>query len=347
VRQACARATLAVLLAALPAAGWAEVTKTLQLDHDAAHAFAVENLAGSMRVMPASGARAEVTVTLHAESQALADAVTFEEVRGESGVPTLRVRYPRSETRFRYPERGRNGRSEMKYDGRRVEVSGQRGVLVYADLEVRLPRGCEARLRNGVGPVEGRGVEGTLVFDTGSGDIALTNVAGDVAADTGSGDVHVREAKGRLRCDTGSGDCDVSGFEGEQLDLDSGSGTLRVTGAETKRVKADSGSGEIHLSRVVAEEVVADTGSGDVELHASGASLRRVKADTGSGDVRLRLGADASFVVHADLGSGDLVSGFQDAQAIVRDREVVGYRRGDGRTRIDVDTGSGRVVVEP
>lgn len=28
-------------------------------------------------------------------------------------------------------------------------------------------------------------------------------------------------------------------------------------------------------------------------------------------------------------------------------REVVGYRRGDGRTRIDVDAGSGDLVIEP
>jgi hypothetical protein len=47
------------------------------------------------------------------------------------------------------------------------------------------------------------------------------------------------------------------------------------------------------------------------------------------------------------MGSGELESGFTDAQAIVNRREVVGYRRGDGRIKIDVDTGSGDVTVEP
>ena len=49
----------------------------------------------------------------------------------------------------------------------------------------------------------------------------------------------------------------------------------------------------------------------------------------------------------ADQGSGDLIMGFKDAQAIVRHKEVVGYRRGDARIRIDVDTGSGDLTIQP
>jgi len=63
--------------------------------------------------------------------------------------------------------------------------------------------------------------------------------------------------------------------------------------------------------------------------------------------VRLRLPANAGFEAWADTGSGDVVSRFSDAEPIVRDREVVGYRRGDRRIRIDVDTGSGSVTFEP
>ena len=38
---------------------------------------------------------------------------------------------------------------------------------------------------------------------------------------------------------------------------------------------------------------------------------------------------------------------FKDAQPIVRHKEVIGYRRGDARTKIDVDTGSGDLTIEP
>jgi hypothetical protein len=53
------------------------------------------------------------------------------------------------------------------------------------------------------------------------------------------------------------------------------------------------------------------------------------------------------FEAHANTGSGDVRSHYTDAQAIVHGKEVVGWRRGDGRIRIDVDTGSGDFVVEP
>jgi hypothetical protein len=46
-------------------------------------------------------------------------------------------------------------------------------------------------------------------------------------------------------------------------------------------------------------------------------------------------------------GSGDLTYGFKAAQPIVKKRTVVGYLRGDGMVRIDLDTGSGDVSIDP
>jgi hypothetical protein len=73
----------------------------------------------------------------------------------------------------------------------------------------------------------------------------------------------------------------------------------------------------------------------------------RLSADTGSGSVRLRLAPDAGFEAYADLGSGHIDNGYDDARPILKRSEVVGYRRGDGRIRIDVDTGSGSLTLEP
>jgi Putative adhesin len=325
----------------------AEVTKTVTLTQDASRPFAIENLAGHMKVSAGQGPLAEVVATLHAESAAILDAMTFETTQDEKGRPALRVRYPESERRFRYPEMG-GGSSDVKHDGRRVRVSGRSGVVAYADLEVRLPKDAtEVKLRNGVGALSASGVSGGLSFDTGSGDITLTDIGGDLLADTGSGNVKASSVRGRFHCDTGSGDCEITGFRGETLDLDTGSGTLRVSDVEARTLDADSGSGDVQVTRAQVEELSADTGSGNVEVEATGPGLRRLKADTGSGDVRLRLAQDASFEVRADMGSGGLESGFADAQAIVNRREVVGYRRGDGRIKIVVDTGSGDVRVEP
>jgi Toastrack DUF4097 len=361
-------ATLALVLglgaAAAPAPARAESTRTLRLElsGDPGRPFAVENLAGRMTVVPGTGETVVAIATVHAESDALAGLMRFEQVPGKKGVPTLRLRYPVDRhTSFRYPGSsdgskgaglvGRlfGGRSRIEYDGTRVTVSDGSGVLLYADVEVRLPRrSVDAHLRNAVGPISGEDVEGRITFDTGSGDVALSDVRGEIVADTGSGDVTVRDARGgELVCDTGSGDCDVHGFEGERLRCDTGSGAVRVADVTARLVAVDTGSGDVTVEDADVEEFEVDTGSGDVELTTRGDRLGRVKADTGSGDLRLRLAPDASFELRASTGSGDIESGYDDARAIVHRKEVVGYRRGDGRLRITADTGSGDVTVEP
>jgi hypothetical protein len=358
-------AVLAVLALAPAAPAHAEALRELrlQLSGDPGRAFAVENLAGTMRVVAAAGDTVVAIARVHAETDELASAMRFEQVTGDKGIPTLRVRYPVDRHRaFRYGH-GRDatdgigwlealfgafGGSSIDYDGTRVTVSRGRGVMVYADVEVQVPRRVlEASFINRVGPVSGEDVRGRLRFDTGSGSVNVRRLEGQVVADTGSGDVHADEMKGSFTCDTGSGNCEITGFAGEDLVCDTGSGDVRLVRVDARRVRLDTGSGDVDVREAEAEELVADTGSGDVDVDLDGARLERVKADTGSGDVRLKLGAAASFHVRANTGSGDVVSHYSDAEAIRDGRKVVGYRRGDGRIRVHADTGSGDVVVAP
>lgn len=340
--------------AALPAA--AESTRALRASIALGREVAVENLAGTIKVVPGKGDTIEVVATVHAESEALAQSIRLEEVPGEKSVPTLRVRYPLDqEDRLRFPggpeESWASGwwpfgnHSGTRYDGRRVHVSSESGALLYVDLEVRVPSGAHATFKNHFGPMTGDGLEGTLRFDTGSGPIRVRAVRGDVVADTGSGRVEAREIGGLFRCDTGSGDCDVEGFEGERLACDTGSGDVDVRAAKAERIDADTGSGRVRLSDVDAEEVRADTGSGRVEIEATQLRLRRVEADTGSGDVRLRLPAGLGFHARADLGSGRVRCDVAGAQTILDDRKVVGCRSGDEALRVRVDTGSGDLEI--
>jgi len=354
---------IAVLsLAALPVASAAEATRQLrvELSADPSAAFAVENLAGTMRVIPGAGRTVVAVATVHAETEEAAALLRFEQVSDEDGRPTLRVRYPidRYGT-FRYPGGdgseipswlrwlGADG-SRLDYDGRRVRVSSNTGILLYADVEVQVPalKG-EGTFKNHVGSLHANDVEGTLRFDTGSGDISLEKVRGTLRADTGSGDLKVADAHGTLRCNTGSGDCRIERFDGDLIACNVGSGDITVRTGSAGRIDLDSGSGDVSLRDIDAEEVSTDTGSGDVMIESAGARLRKITTDTGSGDVTLRLGPDASFEARADQGSGDLVNRYADAQPIAEGRMVVGYRRGDGRTRIRVGTGSGDLVIEP
>jgi hypothetical protein len=362
---AAALASLSLALAAATAG--AETTRELrvELSGGAGRPFAVENLAGTMRVTAGSSDTVVAVATVHAETAELAAAVRFEQVTGPKGVPTLRVRYPVDRHRsFRYSAASSRsddgwswlealvgavgGGNSMEYDGARVSVSSNRGVVLYADVEVQVPRReLEAEFRNRVGPLFGEGLRGRLRFDTGSGNVTVRDLDGDVVADTGSGNVHGDRVKGSFVCDTGSGNCEVTGFSGGDLLCDTGSGNVRIVGAVARRVKLDTGSGNVSVRESEAEELEADTGSGNVDVALEGSRLARVNADTGSGDVRMRLGAAASFRVRARTGSGDVVSHYADAEAIRDGRKVVGWRRGDGRIQIHADTGSGDVVVQP
>lgn len=352
-------AVLAFLTAA--ALSSAEITKTLTIEHAPAGSgkIRIENLAGSMRVVPGEGDRIVAVATLHAESEELAAKVDFVEVPSEKGSTVLRVRYPVEEhSVFRYPGRGEEGvsilgislgsESSAEYAGRRVKVGGSRGVLLYADVEVRLPRkSLDVTFRNVFGPLRAEGVEGTLAFDTAAGDVTLDRLEGRIVADTGSGDVRATSVEGSFDADTGSGDVALDRFRGEEIRCDTGSGDVKVSDASARRIEVDTGSGNVSVLASDIEGWSAETGSGDVRLEAAGSRARAIEADTGSGDVTVRLDPAAAFEAVAEQGHGDIRSGFADAQPILEGREVVGYRRGDGRIRVRVETGSGDFRIEP
>lgn len=357
-----AASAAALCMSALVSPTSGDSTKTLRIEIPGASGrIAIENLAGTMTVVPSSGSSLVAIATVHAEDDALAGEMKFEKVSGDAGATTYRVRYPLDRhTTFRYPGSRSSGgggfweslfggsNTSTEYDDHRVKISSSSGTLLYADVEVQIPRGViDAKLRNVVGRIDAKDVEGKLVFDSGSGDMALDRVKGEITADTGSGDVKAAHLEGSFKCDTGSGNCDLSGFSGDRIDCDVGSGDVHLEDVSARRVSAATGSGDVHAAEIDAEEFVADTGSGDVDLSVAGSRLTRVKAETGSGDVTLRLGPDASFEVIADQGSGEIVNRYRDAEPIVKHKEVIGYRRGSALIRIDVDTGSGDLVLEP
>jgi len=263
-----------------------------------------------------------------------------------------------------------NSSSSATYRDQRVRVyTGRRSSAptLYADLRIGLPAASEVALRNLVGKVHGGALEGTLALDTASSDIHLESYAGQLRLDTGSGDVMIGTSRGETSIDTGSGDVVVHDLVGNAsidtgsgdvridkvavgtLKLHTGSGDVTVRDGAAGKLTADTGSGAVRVVGVELEELVADTGSGDVEVASSLVHARRITAKTGSGDVRVYASQSASFDVTADQSSGDLRVDYSDA--VLRHGrhhdKVVGARRGDGRTIIRIETGSGDCVIGP
>lgn len=352
-------AAAAAALLAAPQTAAAEVTRTLRASLSGADLanFAVENLAGTMRIAPGSGDAVEVVVTVHAASEELADGVRLERVAGPEGAASLRVRYPSDVLAIRYrPPRDADefsialglSHSSFEYDGRRYRISSGQGKRVWADLKIRVPaRAARARFRNLAGLVEAEGLEGTLAFDIGSANLRLRRLSGDLSVAGSSGNVRASEIRGSLVARSSSGDHELEGFDGEELSLESSSGDVRARRLRAGRVEVETSSGNADFLEADLEEFRGQSSSGDLSLEAAGSRLQEVRAHTSSGNVTLRLPRGASFDAAADQSSGDMEVGFSDGTATHRGDKLVAYRRGSGGTRIRLETSSGDVEISP
>mgnify|MGYP006171999947 CR=1 FL=1 len=354
-------------------------TRTFTESFPATGEVRLANLAGSVVLVAGTGSEITVEATVHAEGRDAAETERLLQslswVAAKDGKGWA-LSYPTGDYRgFHYAGReggsffGWGGQTTSKYQGERVSIYGKRRARVptlYADLEITVPRGSALAVRNVVGEVAGGDLTiASLTVDTGSGAVRLADVDGDLAVDTGSGHVELGQVRGDLHVDTGSGHVQVAGLTGngtidtgsghidvtridaDELELDTGSGHIQVSGGRADRVRADTGSGGIVLADVDVVELEADTGSGGVEVTSSLARAERIDVDTGSGGVTITGGPDASFDFRADLGSGQVSVGYDDADLIRDGRKLVGARRGDGRTVIRVDTGSGGASLSP
>jgi hypothetical protein len=341
-------------------AGASDATRTLRAEISGADLqnFAVENLAGTMRIRSSAAEEKVVVVaTIHAQSDELANAVRLERVAGVASSGTLRVRYPADVRTIRYREPHSEGEgldifsfshSTLDYDGRSYRVAPGHGKRLWADLEVQVPAKVgRAHFRNLVGLIDADGVEGSLRFEVASADLELKRLAGDLVLEGSSGDTRAEDIRGRWTSEFSSGDLELTGFRGEEIRFKTSSGDVRGNEIQANRVESDTSSGDVSLRRADVEDFSAESSSGDVRLEVEGGRLQAVRAHTSSGDVTLGLPRDASFEADADQSSGDMSVGFTDGSSTLRHDKVVAYRRGEGATRIRVETSSGDLSIYP
>ena len=354
-------AALLILSAALaPSEARAESTRVLHAEVPAgAKRLAIENLAGRMRVRAGTSDRTTVTATVYGETEALASKFRLENV-GSADSPVFRVRYPEGESSIRY--RAPNTSSDLgflnglfdsfqgtyTYDGRRMRVHNNRSTLLYADVDVEVARGdTDIEIRNMVGLLSASGLSGKITVQVASSDVRLDRLKGRVSVEGSSGDIQADSIDGTWTSEFSSGDIVLDRFKGDSASFTTSSGDVRVRGMEVGRLEMQSSSGDFKIQDCDAAEVRAHTGSGDISIENRGGRLADVRMSTGSGDVVLRLPHDASFDAKASLSSGDMHVGFSDGTATTKHGEVVAYRRGSGGAKIDVETGSGNLTIEP
>ncbi len=309
---------------------------------------AVYNLAGEARIVRGQGSDVVVRVTSLGSDAGQLDI----EVGRVDGAEALRVIYP--EDRIIYPELGRGSSSTVRVNrdgtfygggrrgGDRVEVRGSgRGLEAYADLEIEVPAGKDFALYLAVGATDIRGVEGDFIIDTGSGQVTAQDIVGSLSIDTGSGRVSVLRVDGDVLVDTGSGRVEIEDVRGGQINVDTGSGGVTGMNLTAVTVRVDTRSGSIELEQVRSEDVYLDTGSGSIRVELM-EDVENLMVDTGSGSVTVWMPEGVGAEIEIETGSGGIDLDFP-VQIRRAGRDHVLGTIGDGRGRINIDTGSGSV----
>jgi DUF4097 and DUF4098 domain-containing protein YvlB len=224
----------------------------------------------------------------------------------------------------------------------RVEIRGSgSGLNAYADLVVSVPKGQRIVFHWGVGAADVANVDGDISVSVEGATISSAHTRGLLHLDTGSGSVTVSDAQGDVRLDTGSGSVTVDGVRGDELNMDTGSGSIRASNIDVKTLKGDVGSGGLRLSSIKANHVNLDTGSGGIDLDLVSV-VQDLAVDAGSGPVTVRLPAAQGAEVDIETGSGGIETEFS-VQTNRLERNHLRGRIGDGRGRIKIESGSGRV----
>jgi hypothetical protein len=293
----------------------AEATRSFQQPFPAAGEVRLGNLAGHVDLVRGQGTGVVVEATVHAdfgnaaETQRLLQGMKWVKSQDKKGREEWVLSYPVEKYRsFTYPISN--------------EDSGIPSWLSFLSLGSNTNttyRGERVRIYT----LKGSSAP-TLYAD-----LRITLPAG--------ANVAVRNAVGKVR----GGD-----LEGT-LSIDTGSGDVQVQDGEAGRVIAKTGSGGVQVLSVELEDLTAETGSGNVTVRSSLARTKRLSAETGSGDVDISAGPNASFDVVSDQGSGDLNVHYADAVLRKSGHKVVGAKRGDGRTAIHIETGSGDATIRP
>lgn len=351
--------TIVSIISLTPAAIVAQQAERFTIAGDE---IAIYNLAGSVTIEPGTGA-ATVFVTRGGTG-----AAKLSVAQGElDGRNTLRVVYPTD--RIVYPAMGKGSSTDLKVrddgtfgdgdfyhrhhdddddrhdhydDGHRVRIVGAGdGLEASADLRIQLPAGHRASVYLAVGKVAVGNVDGRLSIDAHSAPVNATGTRGELSIDVGSGPVSVTGARGDLSVDTGSGPVEVSRFEGTELTVDTGSGDVTASEIKGNGISIDTGSGDIRLSAVSAPEVTVETGSGGVtaDLRTDPTTL---SVETGSGNIRITAPSTLGAEVDIETSSGEVESDFP-LQVTRHSREHLVGTIGDGRGKIQIETGSGDV----
>lgn len=185
----------------------------------------------------------------------------------------------------------------------------------------------------------------SLELSTVSADLDLRGLDGrEISLQTVSGDIDIERSRPEaLRVKTVSGDLALDGGASRLNRVESVSGDLKLAGL-AGQVEVRTVSGDLNLDGSEIDALELQSVSGDLALNVRPNADARIDIGTHSGDVRLKLPRSPGHRVDAKSFSGDFRSGFAEAQ---RDQRTRRYSFGDASVRIEIESFSGDIAIEP
>jgi hypothetical protein len=176
------------------------------------------------------------------------------------------------------PKMGQSG-SRLKLE-EKFHANNTRGTSKW---ELTVPDGLSIEFNSGSGDMELSDLEGEIDFNSGSGEAHIQNFDGELKCNSGSGDFELKHVKGEAKVNSGSGDHHISDSD-LYAKANTGSGDVEVNDSKGG-YKLNTGSGDVEASRIaLSEEGNFNTGSGDVEVVLATALVDDISANSGSGD---------------------------------------------------------------
>lgn len=308
-----------VLVACTHAFGAAEGSFERTLQVSGAVNLQIETGSGSINVRP--GSSNEVRVTGH--------------IRASSWLGSAEDKIKRIENNPPIQQSGNDIRL-----GHIDDPDLRRDISISYDVVA--PAGTQLHSSTGSGSQEISGLAGPVEVNTGSGSMKLSDIGSALRAHSGSGSIQIDGVKGSVYVRTGSGSIRATNIAGG-FDGQTGSGHLSLEQSAPGSVRAETGSGGLEL-RNVHGSLQAQAGSGSIK--ADGEASGEWRVHTGSGSVELRLPQNASFELNAHTGSGSInLNHPVTVQGSIGRKEVRG-KVGGGGVPIQVETGSGNIVID-
>jgi hypothetical protein len=321
----------------------------------------IDHLIGKLDLEGYDGQTFEIDITISGRD---ADPASLEFETKEGARARFTVVFPLDEEdRFVYPPMGHGSvttlarrvgedeggwiRSLLALIGNdRIRISGSgKGLQIWADLRVRVPRGRNVKVIHTAGEIDAERLEGNVIVESQHGGIRAKKISGSLSIDTGSGAVTIEECNADLEVDTGSGSVVLEGCAGGGIVVDTGSGGVIAKRIDCSELWIDTGSGGVEAVEIRTDRATIDTGSGAIRLDLERIGSGRFLLDTGSGGIDLSLPLDASAEIFAETGSGGIGYELQGVDVRRIESDEAHLLVGDGTARIRLDSGSGRIKI--